>query len=101
MSQTETALTLGCFWECDITETGTAVNLTVCYLHADVEVVRPYTPVEHIFPAASKNRSQESDLYLMIKVYPGGAFTPHLSSLSVGESHSGSSSQGGNMDEVQ
>uniref|UniRef100_A0A3B4FXX0 Cytochrome b5 reductase 4-like n=1 Tax=Pundamilia nyererei TaxID=303518 RepID=A0A3B4FXX0_9CICH len=51
----------------------------------DVEVVRPYTPVEHIFPAASKNGSQESDLYLMIKVYPGGAFTPHLSSLSVGD----------------
>uniref|UniRef100_A0A3P9AVU5 Cytochrome b5 reductase 4 n=1 Tax=Maylandia zebra TaxID=106582 RepID=A0A3P9AVU5_9CICH len=55
----------------------------------DVEVVRPYTPVEHIFPAASKNGSQESDLYLMIKVYPGGAFTPHLSSLSVGDGPEG------------
>ncbi|XP_039476172.1 cytochrome b5 reductase 4 isoform X1 [Oreochromis aureus] len=79
---------------------GTVMHVPVgkhVYLKAliqDVEVVRPYTPVEHIFPAASKNWSQESDLYLMIKVYPGGVFTPHLSSLSVGDRVAVSSPEG-------
>ncbi|XP_030580554.1 LOW QUALITY PROTEIN: cytochrome b5 reductase 4 [Archocentrus centrarchus] len=66
---------------------GTVMHVPVgkhVYLKAliqDGEIVRPYTPVEHNLAAAS----QDSDLYLMIKVYPDGVFTPHLSSLNVGE----------------
>ncbi|TKS81583.1 Cytochrome b5 reductase 4 [Collichthys lucidus] len=50
----------------------------------DTEVVRPYTPVDPDLAAAS-NHSQDSDLYLMIKVYPDGVFTPHLNSLHIGD----------------
>lgn len=48
--------------------------------------MRPYTPVDQTLVAASHHPSQESDLYLMIKVYPDGMLTPHLNSLHVGKS---------------
>ncbi|XP_034052440.1 cytochrome b5 reductase 4 isoform X1 [Gymnodraco acuticeps] len=70
---------------------GTVMHVPVgkhVYLKAlikDTEVVRPYTPVDQSLAAASHNSSQESDLYLMIKVYPDGVFTPHLSSLHIGD----------------
>ncbi|XP_031729692.1 cytochrome b5 reductase 4 [Anarrhichthys ocellatus] len=58
--------------------------------YPDTEVVRPYTAVDQNLAAAS----QESDLYLMIKVYPDGVFTPHLNSLHVGDCVSVSGPEG-------
>lgn len=65
-----------------------------CYFcpYADTEVVRPYTPVEQNLAAASHQSPQDSDLYLMIKVYPDGVLTPHLNSLSIGKSQQFNSS---------
>ncbi|XP_037836394.1 cytochrome b5 reductase 4 isoform X3 [Kryptolebias marmoratus] len=51
---------------------------------ADTEMVRPYTPVNQTLAAASHQPAQESDLYLMIKVYPDGVFTPYLNNLQIG-----------------
>uniref|UniRef100_A0A671V5X5 Cytochrome b5 reductase 4 n=1 Tax=Sparus aurata TaxID=8175 RepID=A0A671V5X5_SPAAU len=51
----------------------------------DTEVVRPYTPVDQTMAAASHHSSQDSDLYLMIKVYPDGVLTQHLNSLQIGD----------------
>ncbi|XP_070823257.1 cytochrome b5 reductase 4 [Chaetodon trifascialis] len=69
---------------------GTVMHVPVgkhVYLKAiqDTEVVRPYTAVDQKLAAASQHSSQESDLYLMIKVYPDGVLTPHLNSLHVGD----------------
>ncbi|XP_072251055.1 cytochrome b5 reductase 4 isoform X2 [Leuresthes tenuis] len=70
---------------------GTVMHVPIgkhVYLKAqiqDTEVVRPYTPVDQNLLAASHHSSQESDLYLMIKVYPDGVFTPYLSSLHIGD----------------
>ncbi|XP_068603427.1 cytochrome b5 reductase 4 [Brachionichthys hirsutus] len=50
----------------------------------EAEVVRPYTPVEPRLAAAPWDPLRESDIYLLIKVYPDGLFTPYLSSLPVG-----------------
>ncbi|XP_075962997.1 cytochrome b5 reductase 4 isoform X2 [Anarhichas minor] len=75
---------------------GTVMHVPVgkhVYLKAliqDTEVVRPYTAVDQNLAAAS----QESDLYLMIKVYPDGVFTPHLNSLHVGDCVSVSGPEG-------
>lgn len=60
----------------------------------DTEVVRPYTPVDQSLAAASHRSSQDSDLYLMIKVYPDGVFTPYLNSLHIGDHISVSSPEG-------
>ncbi|KAG8010373.1 Cytochrome b5 reductase 4 [Nibea albiflora] len=60
----------------------------------DTEVVRPYTPVDPDLAAASSHSSQDSDLYLMIKVYPDGVFTPHLNSLHIGDHLSVSGPEG-------
>ncbi|KAM9353396.1 cytochrome b5 reductase 4 isoform 1-T1 [Symphorus nematophorus] len=79
---------------------GTVMHVPVgkhVYLKAliqDTEVVRPYTPVDQNLAAASNNPSQESDLYLMIKVYPDGVLTPHLNSLHVGDHISVSGPEG-------
>lgn len=79
---------------------GTAMHVPVgkhVYLKAliqDTEVVRPYTPVDQNLAAPTQHSSQESDLYLMIKVYPDGVFTPHLSSLHTGDHISVSSPEG-------
>lgn len=71
---------------------GTVMNVPVgkhVYLKAlvqDTEVVRPYTPVDQTLSAASQLLpSQDSDLHLLIKVYPDGALTPHLHSLHTGD----------------
>lgn len=79
---------------------GTVMNVPVgkhVYLKAlvqDTEVVRPYTPVDHTLSAAPQLPAQDSDLYLMIKVYPDGALTPHLNSLHVGDRLSVSGPEG-------
>ncbi|XP_037532410.1 cytochrome b5 reductase 4 [Nematolebias whitei] len=68
---------------------GTVIHVPIgkhVYLKAliqDSEIVRPYTPVDQSLEAASHS-SQESDLYLMIKVYPDGIFTPYLNNLLIG-----------------
>ncbi|KAM7420043.1 hypothetical protein PAMA_014652 [Pampus argenteus] len=79
---------------------GTVMHVPVgkhVYLKAhiqDTEVVRPYTPVDQNIAATSHYSSQESDLYLMIKVYPDGVFTPHLNSLRIGDHISVSGPEG-------
>ncbi|KAM4632690.1 cytochrome b5 reductase 4 isoform 2-T2 [Polymixia lowei] len=79
---------------------GTIMHVPVgkhVYLKAliqDSEVVKPYTPVEQTLVPASHDSSQGSDLFLMIKVYPDGVFTPHLHSLHVGDHLSVSGPEG-------
>lgn len=79
---------------------GTVMHVPVgkhVYLKAliqDTEVVRPYTPVDQNLAAVSHHSSQESDLYLMIKVYPDGVLTPHLNSLHIGDHISVSGPEG-------
>ncbi|XP_060905721.1 cytochrome b5 reductase 4 [Labrus mixtus] len=79
---------------------GTVLHVPVgqhVYLKAnieDTEVVRPYTPVDQSLTASSNSSSQDSDLYLMIKVYPEGALTPHLDGLNFGDHLSVSGPEG-------
>ncbi|XP_008277742.1 cytochrome b5 reductase 4 [Stegastes partitus] len=79
---------------------GTVMHVPVgkhVYLKAliqDTEVVRPYTPVDQNLTGPSQHSLQESDLYLMIKVYPDGVFTPHLNTLHIGDHISVSSPEG-------
>ncbi|GLD48612.1 cytochrome b5 reductase 4 [Lates japonicus] len=79
---------------------GTVMHVPVgqhVYLKAlihDTEVVRPYTPVDQNLAAASHLSSQESHLYLMIKVYPDGVFTQHLNNLHTGDHISVSGPEG-------
>uniref|UniRef100_A0A3Q2PWK4 Cytochrome b5 reductase 4 n=1 Tax=Fundulus heteroclitus TaxID=8078 RepID=A0A3Q2PWK4_FUNHE len=54
-------------------------------IEGSAEIVRPYTPVDQDLAAASRPSSHDSDVYLMIKVYPDGVFTPYLNSLQIGE----------------
>uniref|UniRef100_A0A3B4D119 Cytochrome-b5 reductase n=1 Tax=Pygocentrus nattereri TaxID=42514 RepID=A0A3B4D119_PYGNA len=65
------------------------------YLKASIQgsdVVKPYTPVDEVLMPQKKTVS--SDIYLMVKVYPDGLFTPHLDSLDIGASLSISSPDG-------
>uniref|UniRef100_A0A7N8XSI6 Cytochrome b5 reductase 4 n=1 Tax=Mastacembelus armatus TaxID=205130 RepID=A0A7N8XSI6_9TELE len=79
---------------------GTVMQMPVgkhVYLKAhvqDTEIVRPYTPVDQTLAAASHHSSQESDLYLMIKVYPDGIFTQYLNNLQTGDRISVSGPEG-------
>uniref|UniRef100_A0A8D3DI72 Cytochrome-b5 reductase n=1 Tax=Scophthalmus maximus TaxID=52904 RepID=A0A8D3DI72_SCOMX len=81
---------------------GTVVHVPVgkhVYLKAsiqDTEVVRAYTPVDQNLAAAGSSHlsSQESDLYLMIKVYPEGVLTQHLNTLLTGDRISVSGPEG-------
>ncbi|XP_077453760.1 cytochrome b5 reductase 4 isoform X2 [Stigmatopora argus] len=47
----------------------------------DVEVVRPYTPVDQGLSVGPNNSSENNNLSFMIKIYPDGVFTRHLNSL--------------------
>ncbi|XP_069028078.1 cytochrome b5 reductase 4 isoform X1 [Embiotoca jacksoni] len=79
---------------------GTVMHVPVgqhVYLKAlvqDTEVVRPYTLVDQSLTGASQNSSQESDLYLMIKVYSDGVLTPHLNTMHTGDHLSVSGPEG-------
>ncbi|KAK2844085.1 hypothetical protein Q5P01_010744 [Channa striata] len=79
---------------------GTVMNVPAgkhVYLKAlieDTEVVRPYTPVHPNLGVASNYSSKESELYLMIKVYPDGVFTQHLNNLHIGDHISVSGPEG-------
>uniref|UniRef100_A0A8C6S9L7 Cytochrome b5 reductase 4 n=1 Tax=Neogobius melanostomus TaxID=47308 RepID=A0A8C6S9L7_9GOBI len=59
----------------------------------DAEVVRPYTPVDRTL-WTPPDSAQDPDLYLMVKVYPDGLFTPHLHSIHPGGSVSVSGPEG-------
>ncbi|KAJ0066250.1 hypothetical protein NL108_004116 [Boleophthalmus pectinirostris] len=59
----------------------------------DAEVVRPYTPVDRTL-WTPQDSAPDSDLYLMIKVYPDGLFTPHLHRMNPGDSISVSGPEG-------
>ncbi|KAM6893370.1 cytochrome b5 reductase 4 [Xenentodon cancila] len=79
---------------------GTIMHVPVgkhIYLKAliqETEVVRPYTPVDQTLAAVSHPSSHDSDLYLMIKVYPDGVFTQYLNSLHIGDHISISAPEG-------
>ncbi|XP_036442195.1 cytochrome b5 reductase 4 isoform X1 [Colossoma macropomum] len=65
------------------------------YLKASIQgsdVVKPYTPVDEVL--MPQKNTVSSDIYLMVKVYPDGLFTPHLDSLDIGASLSISSPDG-------
>uniref|UniRef100_A0AAY5F0F6 Cytochrome-b5 reductase n=1 Tax=Electrophorus electricus TaxID=8005 RepID=A0AAY5F0F6_ELEEL len=68
------------------------------YLKASVQgcaVVKPYTPVDQVLmPQTPPSTQGSSDIYLMIKVYPDGVFTPHLNNLDIGAPLSVSSPEG-------
>ncbi|XP_063055089.1 cytochrome b5 reductase 4 isoform X2 [Engraulis encrasicolus] len=63
---------------------------------ADSEVVKPYTPVDSaLLPEAPPTEGSEaSHLFLMVKIYPDGALTPHLDTLNIGEAVCVSSPEG-------
>ncbi|XP_066540252.1 cytochrome b5 reductase 4 [Hoplias malabaricus] len=77
---------------------GTQMHIPVgrhIYLKASVQgsdMIKPYTPVDEVLMPQKKTIS--SDVYLMIKVYPDGMFTPHLESLDIGASLSISTPDG-------
>ncbi|XP_077430750.1 cytochrome b5 reductase 4 [Vanacampus margaritifer] len=51
----------------------------------DIEVMRPYTPVDQGLSIGPNTSSEKKDLYLMIKIYPDGVLTQHLNSLCIGD----------------
>ncbi|CAL8287408.1 unnamed protein product [Merluccius merluccius] len=54
----------------------------------EAEVVKPYTPVDQSLVPADPlvpDQTHGSDLFLMVKVYPDGLFTPHLNTLKIGD----------------
>ncbi|XP_053351233.1 cytochrome b5 reductase 4 [Clarias gariepinus] len=68
------------------------------YLKASIQgndVVKPYTPVDQVLmPQIHSSNTLSSEIYLMIKVYPDGAFTQHLNNLDIGASVSISGPEG-------
>lgn len=60
----------------------------------DTEVVRPYTPVDENLAEAAQQSSPESDLFLIIKIYPDGVLSSHLNSLNTGDHISVSGPEG-------
>ncbi|XP_018612433.1 cytochrome b5 reductase 4 [Scleropages formosus] len=62
------------------------------------EVVKPYTPVERTLmpelPESKPVEGSSNEVFLMVKVYPNGVFTPHLNSLNIGDSLLMSSPEG-------
>ncbi|KAM4771047.1 cytochrome b5 reductase 4 [Rhinophrynus dorsalis] len=52
-----------------------------------VEVVKPYTPVSYALSLDPQEpgNSNEKSIYIMIKIYPSGSFTPKIDSLSEGD----------------
>ncbi|XP_064199192.1 cytochrome b5 reductase 4 isoform X2 [Anguilla rostrata] len=69
------------------------------YLRAPVqgsEVVKPYTPVNRTLMPQSQDPAERehASVFLMIKIYPDGALSPHLDALNVGDSISISSPEG-------
>lgn len=64
---------------------------------ADIEMVKPYTPVFSSLQYNSQVPSSMADarkIFLMIKIYPNGVFTQHIDSLQIGDDLYMSSPQG-------
>ncbi|XP_069829636.1 cytochrome b5 reductase 4 [Dendropsophus ebraccatus] len=63
---------------------------------AGMEVVKPYTPVSQDLTVDSIQsvHCNENYIYLMIKIYTNGSFTPHIDKLEIGDHVSVSSPQG-------
>ncbi|KAJ8411432.1 hypothetical protein AAFF_G00162400 [Aldrovandia affinis] len=60
------------------------------YLRAPIQgsdVVKPYTPVDRTLIPDPQDctESEHTDIFLMIKIYPDGALTPHLNTLNIGD----------------
>ncbi|XP_061074632.1 cytochrome b5 reductase 4 [Conger conger] len=69
------------------------------YLRAPIqgsEVVKPYTPVDSTLMSQSlaSTEREHANVFLMIKIYPDGALTPHLDALNIGDSLSISGPEG-------
>eukprot|EP00062_Callorhinchus_milii_P022192 gi/632979712/ref/XP_007906622.1/ PREDICTED: cytochrome b5 reductase 4 [Callorhinchus milii] len=61
----------------------------------DTEVVRPYTAaLPSLYPEPEDNSHFLTNIYLMIKIYPHGVFTPFIDSLQIGDSVSVSNPEG-------
>ncbi|TSK34892.1 ATP-dependent zinc metalloprotease YME1L1 [Bagarius yarrelli] len=80
---------------------GAHMNIPVgrhVYLKASVQgsdVVKPYTPVDQVLiPQLHTSNTLSSEIYLMIKVYPDGAFTQRLHNLDIGATVSVSGPEG-------
>ncbi|XP_075058810.1 cytochrome b5 reductase 4 isoform X2 [Mixophyes fleayi] len=52
-----------------------------------IEVVKPYTPVSQALITDLLKSSQDNEqyLYMMIKIYPNGSFTPKIDTLAIGD----------------
>ncbi|XP_075124358.1 cytochrome b5 reductase 4 isoform X2 [Leptodactylus fuscus] len=62
----------------------------------DMELVKPYTPVTQglVMDSMQSAHCNKNYIYLMIKIYTDGSFTPHLNKLEIGDQISISSPQG-------
>ncbi|XP_040284652.1 cytochrome b5 reductase 4 isoform X2 [Bufo bufo] len=62
----------------------------------DMEIVKPYTPVSQdlVIDHIQSTDSEKKYIYLMIKIYTNGSFTPHFDKLEIGDHVSVSSPQG-------
>lgn len=63
---------------------------------AGIEVVKPYTPVSQdlVMDSLQSTDSNGNYIYMMIKIYTDGSFTPHIDKLEIGDHASVSSPQG-------
>ncbi|XP_044148041.1 cytochrome b5 reductase 4 isoform X1 [Bufo gargarizans] len=61
-----------------------------------MEIVKPYTPVSQdlVIDHIQSTDSEKKYIYLMIKIYTNGSFTPHFDKLEIGDHVSVSSPQG-------
>ncbi|XP_075454009.1 cytochrome b5 reductase 4 isoform X2 [Ascaphus truei] len=52
-----------------------------------MEVVKPYTPVSHslVLDPQLQTYHDERFIYIMIKIYPNGSFTPQVDNLTIGD----------------
>lgn len=63
---------------------------------AGIEVVKPYTPVSQdlVTDSIQSTHCNKNYIYMMIKIYTDGSFTPHIDTLEIGDHVSVSSPQG-------
>ncbi|KAG9467552.1 hypothetical protein GDO78_014747 [Eleutherodactylus coqui] len=61
-----------------------------------IEVVKPYTPVSEdlVMDSIQSTQSNKNSIYMMIKIYTNGSFTPHIDKLEIGDYVSVSNPQG-------
>ncbi|XP_073531753.1 cytochrome b5 reductase 4 isoform X3 [Phyllobates terribilis] len=61
-----------------------------------IEVAKPYTPVSKdlVFDSLQSTLCDKNYIYMMIKIYPNGTFTPHIDKLKMGDHVSVSGPEG-------